>query len=63
VRRKFIEAQKTQAKDKMRKADWAVNHIQKLYRIEKEIKSQTATKSSCFGNNSQNHYWISLKRG
>jgi len=40
ARRKFIEAQKIQVKGKTGKADWAINHIQKLYRLEKEIKSQ-----------------------
>jgi transposase len=43
ARRKFIEAQKIQVKGKTGKADWAINHIQKLYRIEKAIKGQTAT--------------------
>jgi transposase len=40
LRRKFKEAQKAQSKDskKTGKADWALNHIQKLYRIEKRIK-------------------------
>ncbi len=38
ARRKFIEAQRLQAKGKTGKADWAVNHIRKLYRIETEIK-------------------------
>lgn len=38
ARRKFIEAQKTQVKGKTGKADWAINHIRKLYRIETEIK-------------------------
>jgi transposase len=42
ARRKFIEAQKTQAKGKTGKADWAINHIRKLYRIEVEIKQKTA---------------------
>jgi transposase len=41
ARRKFIEAQKIQVKGKTGKADWAVNHIQKLYRIEKAIKGQS----------------------
>jgi len=41
VRRKFVEAKKAQVKGKTGKADWAVNHIQKLYRIEAKIKSQT----------------------
>jgi len=40
LRRKFTEAQKAQSKGskKTGKADWALNHIQKLYRIEKLIK-------------------------
>ena len=42
ARRKFIEAQTVQVKGKTGKADWAINHIQKLYRIEKEIKDKTA---------------------
>jgi transposase len=42
ARRKFIEAQKTQVKGKTGKADWAINHIRKLYRIEAQIKQKTA---------------------
>ena len=42
ARRKFIEAQTVQVKGKTGKADWAINHIQKLYRIEKEIHDKTA---------------------
>ena len=42
ARRKFIEAQKIQIKGKVGKADWAVNHIRKLYRIESEIKDLTS---------------------
>ena len=42
ARRKFIEAQTVQVKGKTGKSDWAINHIQKLYRIEKEIKEKTA---------------------
>jgi transposase len=38
ARRKFVEAQRAQAKGKTGRADWAVNHIQKLYRIESSIK-------------------------
>jgi len=41
ARRKFIDAQTVQVKGKTGKADWAINHIQKLYRIEKEIKDKT----------------------
>jgi len=43
ARRKFIEAQKHQVNGskKVTKADWAVNHIQKLYRVEKLIKDMT----------------------
>jgi transposase len=43
ARRKFIEAQKIQIKGKTGKADWAINHIRKLYRIESDIKDLTAT--------------------
>lgn len=40
IRRKFNEAKKIQGKhSKTGKADWALNHIQKLYRIEKQIKA------------------------
>ncbi len=42
ARRTFIEAQKMQIKGKAGKADWAVNHFQKLYGIEKAIKGQPA---------------------
>jgi transposase len=42
MRRKFVEAKKMQGKNaKVGKADWALNHIQKLYRIEKQIKDKT----------------------
>jgi len=42
MRRKFIEAKKMQCKNaKVGKADWALNQIQKLYRIEKQIKDKT----------------------
>ena len=43
ARRKFIEAQKHQVKGskKVTKADWAINHIQKLYRVETLIKDMT----------------------
>ncbi len=37
ARRKFIEAQTAQPKNKTGRADWAINHIKKLYRIEKQI--------------------------
>jgi len=39
ARRKFVEAKKAQPKGKTGKADWAISHIQKLYRIESEIKN------------------------
>ncbi len=42
ARRKFIEAKTVQVKGKTGKADWAINHIQKLYRIETDIKNKTA---------------------
>ena len=39
IRRKFNDAKIAQGKSgKTGKADWALNHIQKLYRIEKQIK-------------------------
>jgi transposase len=40
IRRKFKEAQTAQSKTskKTGKADWALSHIQKLYRIETQIK-------------------------
>lgn len=41
ARRKFIEAQKAQGNNKAGKAQWAINHIQKLYRIEKQLKDKT----------------------
>ena len=40
ARRRFHEAQIAQPKGKTGKADWALNHIQKLYRIEKEAKGE-----------------------
>ena len=36
ARRKFVEARKAQPKGKKGKADWAVNHIAKLYQVERE---------------------------
>jgi len=41
ARRKFMEAKTVQVKGKTGKADWAINHIQKLYRIEKELQNIT----------------------
>jgi transposase len=41
ARRKFVEAQKVQAKGKSGKADWAISHIGKLYRIEAEFKAKS----------------------
>ena len=38
ARRKFVEAKKAQPMGKSGRADWAISHIQKLYRIESEIK-------------------------
>jgi hypothetical protein len=40
-RRKFTEAKTAQDKKPSGKADWALNHIQKLYRIETQIKDKT----------------------
>ncbi|MDP5031269.1 MAG: IS66 family transposase [Paraglaciecola sp.] len=42
MRRKFVEAQTAQAKGKTGKANWALNHIQKLYRIETRIRDLSA---------------------
>ncbi|BCD99865.1 IS66 family transposase [Marinagarivorans cellulosilyticus] len=42
ARRKFIEAQRAQPKGKTGRADWAVLHIQKLYRIESTLKGLSA---------------------
>uniref|UniRef100_UPI00404875CE IS66 family transposase n=1 Tax=Rheinheimera sp. TaxID=1869214 RepID=UPI00404875CE len=42
ARRKFVEAQKAQGKGKTGKADWAINHIQKLYALESKLKTQSA---------------------
>ena len=42
ARRKFVEAQKAQPKGKTGKADWALNHIQKLYALESQIKEMSA---------------------
>ena len=41
ARRKFIEAQQAQGKGKTGKADWALNHIQKLYALESKLKTQS----------------------
>jgi transposase len=38
ARRKFVEAKTAQGKKSSGRADWALNHIQKLYRIEAQIK-------------------------
>ena len=42
ARRKFVEAETAQPKGKTGKANWALNQIQKLYRIETKIKGKTA---------------------
>lgn len=42
ARRKFKEAEVAQVKGKTGKANWALNHIQKLYRIETQIKGKSA---------------------
>lgn len=41
ARRKFIEAQKLQPKGKTGKPDWAINHIQKLYLLESQMKGES----------------------
>lgn len=42
ARRKFKEAQDAQKNKQSGKAQWALNHIQKLYRIEKKLVNQEA---------------------
>nr|WP_267498298.1 transposase [Planctobacterium marinum] len=42
ARRKFKEAEVVQEKGKNGKANWVLNLIQKLYRIETRIKGQSA---------------------
>lgn len=44
ARRKFVEAKTAQGKKASGKADWALNHIQKLYRIETSIKDKSIDK-------------------
>jgi transposase len=41
ARRKFTDAQKAMGKHKNPKIEWALNHIQKLYRVETLIKDKT----------------------
>jgi len=41
ARRKFMEAKKGAGKKGSGKADWVLNHIQKLYRIETQLKDKT----------------------
>lgn len=68
LRRNFKEAQKAQSKDskKTGKADWALNHIQKLYRVEKLIEAlsieeryRIRQKSLCPCLSNLKHGWIS----
>lgn len=40
ARRKFTDAKTAQGKKSSGKADWALNHIQKLYRVEQQIKDK-----------------------
>ena len=42
ARRKFMEAKKGAGSKGSGKADWALNHIQKLYRVETQLKKETA---------------------
>ncbi len=42
ARRKFIEAEKGQKVKKAGKAQWAVNHIKKLYRVELQVVGKSA---------------------
>ena len=47
-RRKFKEAEIAQTKGKTGKANWAVNHISKLYRIETLIKDKTSCEKHAY---------------
>lgn len=42
ARRKFTNANVAMGKHKSGKVEWALNHIQKLYRVETQIKSKTS---------------------
>lgn len=42
ARRKFVEAQSAQIKGKIGKSDWALNLIQKLYAIEKQLRNKSS---------------------
>ena len=44
ARRKFMDAQSVQPKGKIGKADWALNHIQKLYAIERQLADKSPAK-------------------
>ena len=56
ARRKFIEVQRAQVKGKTGKADWAISHIRKLYRIEGEIKDKwPGRKTSATPGNGESH--------
>ena len=41
ARRKFMEAKQAQSKGNTGKADWALNHLQKLYRLEKLLQGKS----------------------
>nr|ULG19931.1 transposase [Yersinia frederiksenii] len=41
ARRKFMEAKVAQPREKVGRADWALTHIQKLYRLEQAIKGES----------------------
>ncbi len=42
ARRKFVEAEKAQQKGKTGKANWAINQLQKLYHIEKQLVGKSS---------------------
>nr|WP_287413353.1 IS66 family transposase [Pseudodesulfovibrio sp.] len=48
ARRKFVDAQTAQPKNKTGRADWAIRHIKKLYRIEAVIKDLTADEKMAY---------------
>ncbi|TMO58082.1 hypothetical protein CWC18_18090 [Pseudoalteromonas aurantia] len=63
ARRKFKEAADAQAKGKTGKANWALNHIQKLYRVETSIKAASPQEKQAKRETQSMHCLSSLKPG
>jgi len=63
--RKFIEAQKHQVKGSknVTKADWAINHIQKLYRVKTSIKDMTVEQCYAVRQEKSKPHSTSLRHG